>query len=119
MKHPNARRILCAVMILLLMAGLFAVLGFIGRRTDLSYAKELCSQRIDGVASSVSDLIGTYTRVFYNYENVLRTNAALSALPLEETLREQGDGAIRMYRNGCIVRLDGDELIILKTCRCQ
>lgn len=46
-----------------------------------------------------------------NYEKMLLKKAMLSALPLRDLVREEGDKAIRAYERGCVLRLDQDSIV--------
>mgnify|MGYP002624201414 CR=1 FL=1 len=112
MKHLKAKGILAAVLIAVLMLGLAAVYNQIGVHADLDYARQHCAQKAEGLTASVGNLITSYANIFYSYEKVLKTNAAMAAFPLEQTVSQMGDAAIGMYIDGCVVRLDGDRLIL-------
>ena len=112
MKHLKAKGILAAVLIAVLMLGLAAVYNQIGVHADLDYARQHCAQKAEGLTASVGNLITSYANIFYSYEKVLKTNAAMAAFPLEQTVSQMGDASIGMYIDGCVVRLDGDRLIL-------
>ncbi len=112
MKHLRAKGILSIVAALLLTAALALIYANIGLRTDIVELKKQCDQKISGLQTSYIELKNAYYLAYYDYESILRTNAYLSALPLRKAVRTEGDAAIRMYRNGCVLRVDGDRLIL-------
>lgn len=112
MKHLKAKGVLSVVAALLLTAALALIYANIGLRTDITELKKQCGQKISGLQSSYSELRNSYDLAYYNYESILHTNACLSALPLREAVRTEGDAAIRMYGDGCVLRVDGDALIL-------
>ena len=112
MKHLKAKGILSVVAALLLTAALALIYANIGLRTDIAELKKQCNQKISGLQASFSELKNAYDLAYYDYESILHANACLSALPLREAVQTEGDAAIRMYGNGCVLRVDGDELVM-------
>ena len=112
MKHLKAKTVLSIIAALLLTVALGVVYGRIGLQTDIRYVKKQCVQKMDSLTTSITELIKSWTLINYDYEDILCNNACLNALPLEEAVRRDGDAAIGMYGDGCVLRLDGDSLIL-------
>ncbi|MBR3273773.1 MAG: mechanosensitive ion channel family protein [Clostridia bacterium] len=112
MKYLKTKGILCVVVALLLTAALAVVYGHFGLQTDINEVRKQCNLKMNSLTTSITGLMKSQTLVNYEYEDILYKNACLNALPLRETVRQKGDGAIATYDSGCVLRLEGDRLIL-------
>ena len=111
MKHLRAKGILSVVTALLLTAALAVIYGHIGLQTDIEELQKQSIQKMDSLKASVTQLLDSMTMIDYDYKTILTTDTYLSALPFRDIARQEGDAAIRVYENGCIVRVAGDRVI--------
>ena len=112
MNHLKAKSILCVVVTLLLTTVLAVVYSHIGLQTDINEVRKQCNLKMNSLTTSISELMQSRTLVDYDYEDILYNHACLNALPLREIVRQKGDGAIAMYNGGCVLRLEGNRLIL-------
>lgn len=112
MKHVRIKQILTFIAALLLLSAMSVAYVYIGMLSDTDSVMEQIQQKVQSLMPSVSELMRSYDSVYMDYDAVLKNNAKLCAVPLMEDLSRDGDGAILMYDYGCVVRVDGDRLIL-------
>ena len=112
MKHLKTKGVLCVVAALLLTAALAVIYGHFGLQNDINEVKKQCNLKIDSLTISYTELIKARSLDYKDFEEILYNNARLKSLPLREIVRQQGDGAIAMVDGGCVLRLEGDRLIL-------
>lgn len=112
MKHLRAKRIISIVCALLLLVALAAAYRHIAIMSDIQGIRKQIQHRAQSLMSSVSELMRSSQAAYVDYDKVLDANVKLCAVPLREDVRRDGDGAIRMYKHGFVLRVDGDEVTL-------
>ena len=110
MKRQNKLWIICVALLLLCLLGAATVAY--GFYSDRNMSKKAVIKKLTEVQYITEELIRIYNSGYENYEQVLDTKAHLGAALLKYVVEEGGDSAVQTYRNGYVVRLDGDRLIV-------
>lgn len=112
MKHPRRKLIVSVLVMSALLVALtfgFARVHFLANAKDFDRETAL---KMHGLLMTIDSLIETQDRVTKDYVTQLTQSLDLITLPLRDIVDTQGDGAIRRYENGLVLRRDGDELVL-------
>ena len=112
MKHPIRKSIVCllamCVAVLLLASAYYGFNNVGGERDNSRDA----AGKLEAVTTTVSSLFSAYDECFLNYLNLLTNSAKLTVLPLTDIARQDGDAVIQNFGTACVVRKDGNRLIL-------
>lgn len=112
MKHPRRKLIVSVLVMSALLVALtfgFARVHFLANAKDFDRETAL---KMHGLLMTIDNLIETQDRVTKDYVTQLTQSLDLITLPLRDIVDTEGDGAIRRYENGLVLRRDGDELVL-------
>ena len=111
MKHPRLKLLSGIVVLLLLTAALAAAFFSYGVRAGVEEAIQEGKVQNESVSAIFRRLSQTDARAYDNYYYESGTGAELLTACMRDIIRREGDGAVRMYGSGGLVRVDGDRLL--------
>ncbi|MBR7188799.1 MAG: hypothetical protein IKD53_09625, partial [Clostridia bacterium] len=111
MKHPRLKLLSGIVVLLLLTAALAAAFFSYGVRTGVEEAIQEGKEQSKSVSAIFRRVSQTNARAYDNYYYESGTGAELLTACMRDIIHREGDGAIRMYGGGGLVRVDGDRLL--------
>ena len=114
MKHPIRKCIICLLtMCVALLILALAYYGFDKAGSERSNSRDIAGE-LEAVTTTVSDLFKAYDECFLDYTELLTNCAKLTVLPLTDVVRRDGDAVIQNFGTACVVRKDGNTLVLPK-----
>lgn len=111
MKHPKTKIAVCIVAFLLLLAALGAGIQRYGKHLEMQRATKENEEKIEAVKQAVIRLWNFEEQAVKDYARY-DAEAALIKAGLSSIAAEEGDAILREFQNGCVLRVDGNELIL-------
>ena len=112
MKHPVLMIIVSIVVIFILTGALAFGYEWYADKSDKTDDDWNTDMKMEGIRLTLADLAEASVQAEKDFIQQIRDNLDLLTLPLRSIVQREEDDAIRYYEYGCVLRSDGENLIL-------